>query len=229
MFIAITLLILLTSITVAYIYSYLILNTNILADYRVQNIRYTTGVFEKHIGLIGFNIAILAALTFVGLYFFEWIFIFETPSIWMFALQVLIIMAIDDTWFYFSHRALHENEMLFAKIHKIHHRACPPFPLEFIYVHPLEWMLGAVGILFGVVVVYIGFGEVNAYAFWAYSFYRNIHEVEIHSGIRSIFAHKIPFFGTTEHHDYHHSLLKGNYASTFKFWDWLLGTELRTK
>ena len=37
----------------------------------------------------------------------------------------------------------------------------------------------------------------------------------------------IPFYGTNEHHDYHHAKRDGNYASTFVFWDLILGTKIK--
>lgn len=53
--------------------------------------------------------------------------------------------------------------------------------------------------------------------------------MKIHSGIKSLFINKIPLIKNiisgTEEHDLHHSRIKGNYASTFKFWDWLCGTQ----
>ena len=54
---------------------------------------------------------------------------------------------------------------------------------------------------------------------------RNLHELDIHSGVKSSkITSAIPFYGTTEHHDLHHSRNKGNYASTFTFWDKIFGT-----
>ncbi len=56
---------------------------------------------------------------------------------------------------------------------------------------------------------------------------RNLHELDIHSGIKSSkITSFIPFYGSTEHHDLHHSKNKGNYASTFTIWDKVFGTEI---
>ena len=35
-----------------------------------------------------------------------------------------------------------------------------------------------------------------------------------------------PFYGTNEHHDYHHAKRDGNYSSTFTFWDYIYKTKL---
>ena len=212
--------------------SYIILYTPILADRRIQGQRYKAGIFWKRFPLIFFNLSLLMLITYIGLYFAEDLFSWTLPdsSLWM-ALtlfcQFLILVIIDDAYFYFFHRILHENKMLYQRIHKIHHHAFAPFPLEYIYVHPLEWMGGAGGIPLGLTLIYWSQGSISVWAFWIFAAWRNLHEVDIHSGLRSRWSHKIPLFGTTEHHDQHHrKKSKGNYSSTFTFWDQMLGTAL---
>ena len=102
-----------------------------------------------------------------------------------------------------------------------------PIPMEYIFTHPLEWFLGAIGPFIGLAVIAIFFPQINIYAFWAMSALRNLHELDIHSGVKSSkITSAIPFYGTTEHHDLHHSRNKGNYASTFTIWDKVFGTEI---
>ncbi|MFN0203038.1 MAG: sterol desaturase family protein [Bacteroidia bacterium] len=229
MLIVITLTILTASLVLGGISSYLVLNTSIFGEKRVQKFRYKANVFKEHFPLTAFNIVCLYLISGVSLYFLQGIFSFEVPSLAKFVLQVLLFLFIDDTYMYFYHRALHESTFLFTKIHKIHHKACPPFPLDFMYVHPLEWMLGTVGMTLGLITIYLIWGEVNVYTFWLASGFRNFHEVIIHSGVRSAFAHYIPFMGTTEDHDYHHSKLNGNYSSSFTFWDKIFKTNITPK
>ena len=40
---------------------------------------------------------------------------------------------------------MHENKFLLRKVHSIHHRAFSPLALEYLYVHPFEWMMGYIG------------------------------------------------------------------------------------
>ena len=99
--------------------------------------------------------------------------------------------------------------------------------MEYIYVHPLEWMGGGIGIPIGLGLIVLFQGSISVHAFWIFAFWRNFHEIDIHSGLRSRFAKYIPLYGTTEHHDIHHRKnTNGNYASTFTFWDKVLGTEV---
>ena len=116
---------------------------------------------------------------------------------------------------------MHENKYIYKVIHKIHHRANVTIPIEYIYVHPLEWMSGMIGPFLGMVMI----GGISFEAYLVYLIVRNLHELHIHSGIKTSFLHKIiPFYGANEHHDLHHAKRDGNYASTFIFWDVLMKT-----
>lgn len=227
LFTIITLSILTFSIVSAYIFSHIMLNTDLLKAQKIQTSRYKKNVFKEHLPLIVLNLGILYVVSGLGLYFANGVFKIEMPSLGIFILQFAIMAIVDDTFFYFFHRFLHDNEYLFKKIHKIHHKASPPFALDFIYVHPLEWLGGAVGTALGILLVYLLFGEINAYAFWFFAAVRNLHEVDIHSGIKSFFSKYIPFLGSAEHHEAHHARIKGNYSSMFTFWDKIFGTDLK--
>ena len=209
--------------------SFLLLHTNLFQGGRIQG--QTDGeissqrlLFRRRFPLIGLNLSILVLLTVAGLTLGYDAFDFGWQGIPAVAAQFLLLVVIDDTWFYFLHRSLHRNAWLFRKIHRIHHRASAPFPLEYIYVHPLEWTLRAAAIPVGLGVIHVLNGSISTHAFWAFSFWMNIHEIAIHSGMRSVFGHLIPFFATTEIHDRHHLKARGNYASTFTIWDRLLKT-----
>ena len=116
---------------------------------------------------------------------------------------------------------MHTNKYILNKIHRIHHRAITPVALEYIYVHPLEWIMGYVGPFLAIFLIIL-FSPVNIIAFWLYQLIRNIHELDVHSGFKSVFSKWIPFWGECEHHDLHHKKLNGNYATTFTIWDYFL-------
>jgi methylsterol monooxygenase len=212
------------SILVGGIYSYIVLYTDWLKPLSIQTRRHKPGHFWERFPLIALNIALMFLISGTGLYFGQGLFDHTAPSSWWIVpVQVMAMMVLDDLYFYFYHSALHRFPFLYKKIHRIHHQATQPFPLEFIYVHPLEWMLGSLGIVLGLAAVSL-FSPVNALSFWIYVAFRNLHEVDIHSGTRSLLAQYIPFYGTVEHHDFHHSKVTANYASTFTIWDKLFGT-----
>ncbi len=206
------------------IYTYLVLYTDFFSKVKIQKRKLQPELFFQRLPLIAFNVFLLFTLSAAGLYLLKDFFILNTvPSVGVFFIQLIAILLIDDLYFYCFHRSLHQNKYLLKKIHSIHHRAATPFPLEYIYVHPLEWIGGAIGSFLAVIILQ----EVNIYAFWAYVMFRNLHEIDIHSGVRSTISQYIPLLGTTEHHDLHHSKINGNFASTFNIWDKIFGTKIK--
>lgn len=208
----------------AFAYSYIVLYTDIFKSRQIQPKTRVNGIFWQRLPLVLFNLSLLSLLTGVGLYFGQNFFVLnEVPSIWVFVGQLFFILFCDDFYFYGYHRLLHENKFLLSKIHYLHHRAYQPFPIEYIYVHPLEWVGGYVGPFIAILLLQ----QTNMYVLWAYVIVRNLHEIDIHSGIRSFVFKKIPFIAPAEHHDLHHARLQGNYASTFRIWDWVFGTLMK--
>ena len=84
-------------------------------------------------------------------------------------------------YFYFLHRLMHENKFIYKTIHKIHHRAITPMPFEYIYVHPLEWSSGMIGPFLGMLLI----GGISFESYMLYLVIRNMHEIHIHSGIKT--------------------------------------------
>ena len=224
--IVITVAILFCTNLIGYIYTALILHTDLINDYRIQPKKYFAKRFYQRFPLILFNIFILLSVGAVGVYLFYDILDFSIPTPGLFLFQLILIFLIDDLYFYLYHAALH-TKFLYKRIHKTHHRSTMPIPMEYIFTHPLEWFLGAIGPFIGLAFIAIFFPQINIYAFWTMSALRNLHELDIHSGVKSSkITSAIPFYGTTEHHDLHHSRNKGNYASTFTIWDKVFGTEI---
>ena len=222
-----TLLIALVCNIIGFLFSYAVVTSDSLGRLRIQKRQYKKGTYRKRLPLILLNLSLLFLLVFVSLFFAEDFFDMTWQPWWSITIQVLVFVLLDDVYFYFYHRTLHNVPILYSKIHKIHHRAFAPIPMEYIYVHPLEWMLGTIGIVCGALLIVLVNGQISVHAFWIFSVIRNLHEVDIHSGLRSFFSHKIPLFAATEHHDFHHRKnTKGNYGSMFTFWDQLLGTDI---
>ncbi len=206
-----------------FFYSYLVVQKNFYNSYKIQTKNLDVEILFNRIPLVIFNVSVLIILNVIGLYFFKDIFIKNFHSYPIILLEVFAVLLVDDFFFYFLHRLMHENKFIYRKIHKIHHRANVPMPIEYIYVHPFEWMSGMIGPFLGMVII----GGISFKAYILYLIIRNIHEIHIHSGIKTSFIHKIlPFYGSNEHHDLHHSKRDGNYASTFTFWDILFKSRL---
>lgn len=205
------------------LYSMLVLKTDLFKSFRIQSKAYQESVFKKRMPLFIFNFILLISVAGVSSYL-----IYDTLEtsfipLWMIGLQVLFAFIIDDIWFYFFHRWLHENKFMLKHVHSIHHRATTPFPLEYLYAHPIEWMLGMIGVFIAFALILIVM-PINIYALWIFGILRNLHEIHIHSDLELPFFSKIPFLSKTKHHDDHHAHLNGNYSSTFNWMDRIFKT-----
>ncbi|ODV96393.1 hypothetical protein PACTADRAFT_49752 [Pachysolen tannophilus NRRL Y-2460] len=141
-------------------------------------------------------------------------------------LQISVFFFFEDAWHYWFHRGLHHG-VFYKYIHKQHHRYAAPFGLAAEYAHPIEVML-------------LGFGTVGIPIIWCL-LTKNLHlfticiwitlrlfqAVDAHSGYEFPISlhHFLPFWAGAEHHDEHHHHFIGNYASSFRFWDFVLDTE----
>ena len=118
---------------------------------------------------------------------------------------------------------MHRNKWLFNNFHSKHHEAKAPLPIDILYVSIPELIF----ILFSTFFAILIRGGILPFSFVTFTIIKQLHEISIHSGIKSNkIINKIPFYGTNEHHDIHHKLLKGNYASTFNIWDKIFNTEI---
>ena len=105
----------------------------------------------------------------------------------------------------------------------MHHKALSPLPIDILYVSIPELIL----VLFSSFLAILIRGGILPFSFVIFTIIKQLHEISIHSGIKSNkLIKKIPFYGTNEHHDNHHKMLKGNYASTFNIWDKIFNTEI---
>ncbi|RMZ16814.1 hypothetical protein D0862_01130 [Hortaea werneckii] len=148
------------------------------------------------------------------------------PSLWTMAYQIAIFFVLEDTWHYWSHRALHWGP-LYKNIHKIHHQYSAPFGLAAEYASPLEVMilgLGSVGppILWCAVTQ-----DLHILTMYVWIVLRLSQAIDSHSGYEFPWSlhHFLPFWAGADHHDTHHEKFIGNYSSSFRWWDYVLDTE----
>ncbi|KAI6919214.1 Methylsterol, partial [Hortaea werneckii] len=148
------------------------------------------------------------------------------PSLLTMAYQIAIFFVLEDTWHYWSHRALHWGP-LYKNIHKIHHQYSAPFGLAAEYASPLEVMilgLGSVGppILWCAVTK-----DLHILTMYVWIVLRLSQAIDSHSGYEFPWSlhHFLPFWAGADHHDTHHEKFIGNYSSSFRWWDYVLDTE----
>ena len=134
--------------------------------------------------------------------------------------QIIVILIFDDFYFYWFHRLMHSNKFFFEKVHIIHHKASNPFPADYLYEHPVEWIIGLLGPFIGILII----GEVYFETIVLYLIIRILHELDIHSGLKSSIYRYFPFAGVNEYHALHHKHHVKHFASLFSFWDIIFKT-----
>jgi sterol desaturase/sphingolipid hydroxylase (fatty acid hydroxylase superfamily) len=192
------------------------------AAFDQQVARRRLGSLPARVPLIAFNLLLMWVGGGAAMWYFAGSFPLTFPGWGRWLGELVWLLVVDDLVFYGVHRSLHEVPWLYRRIHKRHHEAFAPVPIEYLFVHPAEWMLGTLGLGLGVLGLLAAFGSVSAWSIWSWQLVRVGHELEIHSGLA---LWRLPFFAPMSHHDLHHARPNsGNYASMFTFWDRVLGT-----
>ncbi|GMM36004.1 methylsterol monooxygenase [Saccharomycopsis crataegensis] len=140
--------------------------------------------------------------------------------------QIAIFLFLEDLWHYVFHRLFHYS-IFYKYIHKQHHKYAAPFGLAAEYAHPIEVMalgFGTVG--FPIIYAYI-FNGLHLFTVCCWVVTRLFQAVDSHSGYDFPWSLNkfLPFWAGAEHHDLHHHYFIGNYASSFRWWDYVMDTE----
>jgi lathosterol oxidase len=141
---------------------------------------------------------------------------------WLAGSVVMLVFA-HDTYFYWTHRAMH-HPWLFRRVHRIHHLSLNPTPWAAYSFSVPEAFVQA-----GVVPLMIFLIPLNPLALFTFGIYRHFFSVLGHSGVE-IFPKWFMrsglgwFFNTNTHHHQHHEVFNANYGLYFNFWDRLMGT-----
>jgi len=143
-------------------------------------------------------------------------------------IHITICMVIEDTLFYWAHRALH-HPAIYGPVHKVHHSYKTSIGLASEYAHPIEFIFSnAVPFSTGPLLCGVLTGTGMHYlSFFMWSMLRTGETVDGHSGFEFPWSpyRLLPFSGSSTAHDFHHSVNIGNYASFFTWWDHWMGTD----
>ncbi|KAG9192904.1 hypothetical protein G6011_11638 [Alternaria panax] len=149
------------------------------------------------------------------------------PSMYKMAYQIAIFFVLEDAWHYWTHRAMHASSFLYKNVHKIHHQYSAPFGLAAEYASPIEVMVLGFGTV-GVPIVFCAITkDLHILTMYTWIVFRLFQAIDAHSGYEFPWSlhHFLPFWAGAEHHDVHHEKFIGNYASSFRWWDFVLDTE----
>ncbi|HQR93222.1 MAG: sterol desaturase [Bacteroidetes bacterium 24-39-8] len=143
---------------------------------------------------------------------------------WVYYFAVFpVLFFMHDTYFYFTHRAMH-HPALFKWFHLVHHQSTNPSPWAAYAFHPLEAIVeqGIVFIFYFTLPIHI----THLALFFLFSIVYNIYG---HLGYelypRSFATSKIgKWINTSTSHNQHHQYFKGNYGLYLLVWDRVFGT-----
>jgi sterol desaturase/sphingolipid hydroxylase (fatty acid hydroxylase superfamily) len=140
-----------------------------------------------------------------------------------FVLAFPLMFLLHDTYFYWTHRAMHHKK-LFRVMHLVHHKSVNPSPWAAYAFHPLEAVVEA-----GIFVVFLFTLPVHPLHLLLFFFFMIVYNVYGHLGYElyppGFSRHWIgKWINTSVNHNQHHQYFKGNYGLYFTFWDRIMGT-----
>ncbi len=147
----------------------------------------------------------------------------DAHSTWYFFGSVALTLLVHDTYFYWTHRAMHHPK-LFPVFHKVHHLSTNPSPWAAMAFHPLEAVVE-----FGIVAIVPFLYPIHPLAIGLFLLIMMIYNVYGHLGYELYpkgFASSIlgRWINTSVNHNQHHQYFKGNYGLYFLWWDRWMGT-----
>ena len=143
---------------------------------------------------------------------------------WYAPVSLLAYLFLHDTWFYWTHRAMHDPR-LFKRMHAVHHASRPPTAWAAMSFHPSEALTGAIVIPLLVFVIPIHIAVLGLVLL-----VMTVMGVTNHMGWE-IFPRRFvrsrlgSWFITASHHQRHHEQYLCNYGLYFRIWDRLCGTD----
>ncbi len=144
--------------------------------------------------------------------------------LWYLPVSVIAYLFAHDTWFYWTHRWMHQPRW-FRIAHAVHHDSRPPTAWAAMSFHPIEALTGAIVIpvlvfvipihaaMLGLVLGIMTLMGVTNHMGWEL-FPRWLVHGPLGKGLI-----------TASHHQHHHARYTCNYGLYFRFWDRLCGTD----
>uniref|UniRef100_A0A7S1XJL5 Fatty acid hydroxylase domain-containing protein n=1 Tax=Erythrolobus australicus TaxID=1077150 RepID=A0A7S1XJL5_9RHOD len=197
------------------------------ARFKVQEHRYPTNgeLARTARDLMVLFVGVMLPMIYVGAPVFKWLGMtaeLPLPSAHAVVIQVLFFFVVEDFMNYWIHRWLH-TPWAYKNIHSVHHEHDAPFALAATFAHPIEVIMLGIPTFTGPALV-----GPHMLTMWIWLMMRQYEAIDIHSGYEfpwNINSY-LRFYAGTEHHDYHHHMYSGNFASVFTWCDVLYGTSL---
>jgi sterol desaturase/sphingolipid hydroxylase (fatty acid hydroxylase superfamily) len=169
-----------------------------------------------------------AGIMLAGWRFFGWTAIQSgdtglAGALWW-APSIALYLFLHDTWFYWTHRAMH-SPRIFKPVHAVHHASKPPTAWASMSFSPWEALSGAFLIPVLAFVIPIHWSALGVVLTIATVMGVTNHmgwEMFPQSWVNGWFGRHVI---TASHHEEHHRKYTCNYGLYFRFWDKRCGTD----
>jgi Delta7-sterol 5-desaturase len=149
---------------------------------------------------------------------------FDQYPLWYFPLSWILLLAIHDTYFYWTHRWLHQPK-IYKRYHSVHHASLRPTPWASFSFHPVESLINAVAIpLIAMflplhpVILLMHLTLMTLTAITNHLGFEILPKWALRRGVANHFVSGV-------HHSQHHRYFTSNFGLFFSFWDHWAGTE----
>jgi lathosterol oxidase len=140
-----------------------------------------------------------------------------------FLLSIVMLLVVHDTYFYWTHRAMH-HPAVFRFAHLTHHKSTNPSPWAAMAFHPFEAVVEALYVSiasllfpihpFAIAIFLLIMMTYNVYGHLGYELYpKGFSRSRVGRWIN-----------TSVNHNQHHQFFTGNYGLYFLWWDRWMGT-----
>ena len=149
---------------------------------------------------------------------------FDEYPVWYSVVSVLLVLIIQDTFYYWLHRWMHLPRV-YRWVHRAHHMSLQTSAFTSFSFHPLESLLQAL-----VIPVLVLWLPLHIGVILAILLFMTLSATISHGGVE-IFSAKwsrhplARWVIGAAHHDDHHKKFNYNYGLYFTFWDVWMGTE----
>ncbi|MBC8156433.1 MAG: sterol desaturase family protein [Bacteroidetes bacterium] len=133
------------------------------------------------------------------------------------------LILFHDTYFYWTHRAMHDPR-LFKIVHLVHHKSTNPSPWAAYAFHPIEAIVEAAIVPLSMFIM-----PLHPLTIFVFLVFMIIYNVYGHLGWelypKNFNRHWLgKWLNTSVNHNQHHQFFTGNYGLYFRWWDEWMGT-----
>lgn len=141
-----------------------------------------------------------------------------------FLFSAVLLVVLHDTWFYWTHWALH-RPLLFRHVHRLHHRSVRPTPFTSYSFDTGEAAINAVYLPLVLLIL-----PTHPLALFVFVTHMMVRNAIGHCGVELFPAKSdgrplVSWLTTVTHHDLHHAHGRYNLGLYFTWWDRIMGTE----